>query len=84
MLNGTSGGVCIISSVSVVGVSVGIAGVSLTLIFSLTTEIIKKLQSITRNKKEKHDEVLLLAKIKLNSIETLVSKALIDMEINQE
>ena len=44
----------------------------------------KKLLSITRNKKEKHDKILVLTKCKLNSIETLVSQALIDMEISHE
>ena len=70
VLSATSCGVCIISSVSVVGAPVGKAGASFTLIFSLTTGIIKKLLSITRNKKKKHDKILILAKIKLNSIET--------------
>ena len=51
ILSATSGGVCIISSVSVVGAPAGIAGASFTLIFSLTTGIIKKLLSIARNKK---------------------------------
>ena len=83
VLSATSG-VCIISSVSVVGAPVGIAGASFTLIFSLTTGITKKLLSITRNKKKKHDKILMLAKSKLNSIETLVSQALIDMEISHE
>ena len=77
----TSGGVCIISSVSVVGAPIGIAGTSFTLIFSLTTGIIKKLLSIARNKKKKHDKILMLTKSKLSSIETLVSQALIGMEI---
>ena len=44
----------------------------------------KRLLSITRNKKKNHDKMLVLAKTKLNSIETLVSQALIDMEISQE
>ena len=51
VLSATSGGVCVISSVSVVGAPTGIAGASFTLIVSLTTGIIKKLLSITRNKK---------------------------------
>ena len=55
-----------------------------TFIFSLTTWIIKKLLSITRNKKKKHDKILMLAKSKLNSIEILVSQTLIDMEITHE
>ena len=69
---------------SVVGAPVGIASASFTLIFSLTTGIVKKLLSITRNKKKKHDKILMLAKSKLNSIETLISQALIDMEISHE
>ena len=39
---------------------------------------------MTRNKKKKHDKTLMLAKSKLNSIETLVLQALIDMEIIHE
>ena len=53
-------------------------------IFSLTTEIVKKLLSTTRNKKKKHDKIFMLAKSKLNNIETLISQALIDMEISHE
>ena len=36
------------------------------------------------NNKKKHDKVLMLAKSKLNRIETLISQALIDMEISHE
>ena len=81
VLSSTSSGLCIILSASVVETPVGIASASFTLIFSLTTGIIKKLLSITRNKKKKHDKILMLAKSKLNSIKTLVSQALIDIDI---
>ena len=84
ILKATSSGVCIISSASVDGAPVGIASASFTLIFSLKIGIIKKLLSIARNKKKKHDKILMLAKGKLDSIETLISKALIDMEISDE
>ena len=84
VLSATSSGVSIISFTSIIGAPVGIASASFTLIFSLTTGIIKKLLSITRNKKKKHDKILMLAKSKLNSIETLVSQALIDVEISHE
>ena len=40
--------------------------------------------NITRKKKKKDDKILMLAKSKLNSIETLTSQALIDMEISHE
>ena len=55
VLSAKSGGACISSSVSVVGAPVGIAGANYTPISSLTTGITKKLLSITRNKKKKHD-----------------------------
>ena len=84
VLSATSGGVLTISFTSIVGASVGIASAGFTLAFSLTTGIVKKLLNITRNKKKKHDKVLMLAKSKLNSIETLISQALIDMEISHE
>ena len=60
------------------------ASASLTLFFSLTTGIVKKLLNITRKKKKKHDKILMLAKSKLNNIENLVSQALTDMEIIHE
>ena len=84
VLSAVSGAVSIISFMSVVGAPVVIASASFTLIFSLTTGIIKKLLSITRNKKKKHDKIIMFAKSKLNSIETLISQALVDMEISHE
>ena len=84
VLSATSSGVCIILSVSVAAAPVRIASASFTLIFSLITGIIKILLSKTRNKKKKHDKILMLAKSKLDSTETLVSQTLIDMEISHE
>ena len=69
---------------ALLGALVEMASASYTLIFSLNTGIIKKLLSKTRNKKKKHNKILTLAKSKLNSIEVLVSQALIDMDISQE
>ena len=45
---------------------------------------IKKDKSIIKRKKKKHDKILLLAKSKLNSIEVLISKALIDSVISHD
>ena len=67
VLSATSSGVSIISFTSIIGAPVGIASASFTLIFSLTTGIIKKLLSITRNKKKKHNKILMLAKITLKT-----------------
>ena len=52
--------------------------------FSLTTGIIEKLLKVTRKKKKKCNKIAMLAKIKLNSIETLMSQALIDLDISHE
>ena len=84
VLNATTGVVSICLFTSVAGAPVGIANASFTLVLSLTTRIVKKLLSTTRNKKKKHDKILMLAKNKLNSTETLISQALIDMEISHE
>ena len=73
-----------ISFTSIVGAPVGIASASFTLIFSVTTGIVRNLLNIARNKKKRHDKILMLAKSKLNSIETLISQALIDMEISHK
>ena len=83
-LSATRVGVSIISFTSVFGAAVGIASASFSLIFFRTIGIIKKLLSTTRNKNKKHDEILMLAKSQLNSIETLVSQTFIDMEISHE
>ena len=72
----------IISFTTVIGAPVGIASAIFTLFFSLTTGIIKTLLSITKNENKKHDKILVLAKSRLNGIETLVSQALIDMEVS--
>ena len=80
----TTGGVSMISFSSVIGAPAGIASASFTLIFSLTTGIVKKLLDKTRKKRKKHDKILMSAKSKLNSIDALISQALIDVDINHE
>ena len=83
VLSASSSGVSIILFTSIVGAPIGIASASLTLIFSVTTGIVKKLLNITRNKKKRHDKILMLAKSKLSSIETLISQALIGEDERQ-
>ena len=39
---------------------------------------------MTRNKKKKHDKILMLTESKLNSNETLISQALNDLDISHE
>ena len=72
----------IASHATVVGIPVGIAGASLTLVF--TMGVVKKLLSVTRKKKKKHDKIISLANTKLNVIETLLSGVLSDFDISHE
>ena len=84
VLSTASGRVFVISFATVIGAPAGMESASFALIFSLTTRIIKKLTSATRNKKTKHDKILVLDKNKLYSIETSVSQSLVDLEISHE
>ena len=44
----------------------------------------KKLLKTTRNEKEKHNKTVMLARSKLNSIESKISEALINSKISHE
>ena len=84
VLSAKTGGISIVSFTTAIGTLVGIASAIFTLIFSLTTQIVRKLLKMTINKKKKHDHLLTLAKSKFNSIETLISQALGDLDISHE
>ena len=45
---------------------------------------IKKHKSMIKKKKQKHDKVVLLIKSKLNSVEVLISNALVDSNISYD
>ena len=49
----TFGTLRVVSHATVVGIPIGLAGASLTAVFSLTTVIIKKLLNVTRKKKKR-------------------------------
>ena len=72
------------SHATVVGIPVGIAGASLTVIFTVTSGVVKKSLNVTRKKKKKRNKIIALARSKLNIIETLISQALIDFDISHE
>ena len=74
----------IASYASVVGIPAGIAGSSLTLIFTIGTGISKSLLKVTKKRKKKHNKIIALAKNKLNTIDTLLSSALNDSAISHE
>ena len=72
------------SFATVIGAPVGMVSASFSLAFSISAGIIKKLLKTTRNKKKKHNKIVMLARSKLNSIESKISKALMDNEISHE
>ena len=77
-LSTSFGTLSIASYAMVVELPAGIAGASLTLIFTVTTGVVKTLLNITRKQKKKHNKIIPLARSKLNIIENLISQALID------
>ena len=74
----------IASYASVVGIPVGITSASLTLVFTIGMGISKSLLKLTKKRKKKQNKIIILAKNKLNTIDTLLSSALNDSEISPE
>ena len=83
-LSVTTGSISIASFAAVIGAPVGMMSASCSLAFSITTGFVKKFLKTTRNKKKKHNKIVMLARSKLNSIESKISEALINNEISHE
>ena len=79
-----SGSISIASFATVIGAPAGIIGASCGLIFSMTMGFAKKFLKTIRNKKKKYNKIVMLARSKLNSIESKISEALINNEISHE
>ena len=77
------GSISIASFASVTEASAGIIGASCGFTFSITSGFVKKFLK-TRNKKTQHSKIIMLARSKLNSIESEISKALADNEVSHE
>ena len=84
VLSTWSGSISIASFASVIRVPAGIIGASLGFTFSITSGFVKRYLKTIRNKKKKHNKIVMLARSKLNSIENKISKALVDKEISHE
>ena len=70
-LSATCDSISVAAFAVVIGTPVGIASSTLTLAFS-------------RNKKKNHNKIIILARSKLNSIESKISEALINNQISHE
>ena len=71
-------------SITLVGISIGIASSTIGLKICVITAGIKKYKSIIKKKRRKHNKIVLLAKSKLNSIEVLIFETLTDLNISQD
>ena len=70
--------------VSLVYVPIGITSFAVGLKICTITAGIKTYQSIIKKKKKKHYKIVLLGKTKLDTIEVLIFKALIDSYISHD
>ena len=84
VLSATSRSISIALFATVIRTPVGIEGTSVSLAFSLSTGFVKKLLKTTRNKKKKHNKIIMLARSNLNSIESKISEALMNNQIIHE
>ena len=67
---------------SLLGIPIGLTSSAIGLKICAIAAGMKRYRSIIKKKKKKHDKTVLLAKSKLNSIEVLISKTLIDSFIS--
>ena len=81
VLSVRTGRISIASFATVFGAPVGITSAIFSLVFSISTGTVKKLLKTTRNKKKKQN---MLARTKLNSIESKISESLINNEISHK
>ena len=84
ILSVTNGSISIASFATIIGAPVGIVNASFSLAFSISTGIVIQLLKTTKNKKKKHNKIVMLARSKLNSIASKISEALINNEISHE
>ena len=82
VLSVATGSISIASSASAIGVPVEITSANYSLAFSITTGFVKKFLKTIRNKKKKHNKIVMLARTKLNCIESKIFEALRDNEIS--
>ena len=84
VLSLTTGSISVASFATVTGAPVGMISTRCSLAFSITAGIVKKLLKTTRNKKKKHNNIVMLARSKFNSIKRKISEALKNNEISHE
>ena len=84
VLSVATGSISIVSFATVIRATVRVMRESCSLTFSVTTGFVKKFLKTIRNKKKKHNKIVMLARTKWNSIESKISEALVNNEISHE
>ena len=79
-----SGSISVASFASAIGAPAVIIGASCSFTFSITSGFVKRFLKTISNKKKKHNNIVMLARSKLNSIENKISNTLMDNEISHE
>ena len=69
---------------SLAGIPIGITSSMVGLRSCVITAVIKRYKSVTEKKKRRHDKTVLLEKAKLNRIEVLISKVLVNSIISHD
>ena len=84
LVSAIAGCISVSAFASLLGVSIGITSSAIGLKTCAIDEGIKKYESIIHKKKKKRDKIVFIAKYKLNSIESLISEALINTDISHD
>ena len=69
---------------SLLGIPIGITSPAIGLKICAITAETKKYQSLIQKKKKEHNKIIFFAKSKLNKIEVLISKALVDSNTSHD
>ena len=83
VLSVVTGSISIASFATAIGAPVRIMSASCSLAFSIATAFLKKFFKKLKNKKKKHNKIVILARSKLSSIESKKSETIINNEISQ-
>ena len=84
VLSGASSGVSHCLLTTDIGTTVGIGSASISLVFLISDGVVKMFLTTMGKKKNKQRMIAYLARSKLNSIENIVAKLLIDSNISHE
>ena len=82
LISTVTGCISVSSFASSDGIPIAVTSSAIRLKICVVTAGIKRCKSLIKKKKKKHDKILLSGKSKLNSIEVLISEALIDLNVS--